>query len=113
MQLASVPVPPPPAQTVAGDELERLLGVWKAATPEEKAEMVKMVFDAVYVDTKAKEIVAYRPKESYKVLFSLGEGLREEAGLLVTERYAELAVLATRRRVERYREHGNLVLVAA
>ena len=50
-----------------------------------------MVFEAVYVDTEAKEIVAYRPKDPYKTLFLLCEGLREEAGLLVTERYAQLA----------------------
>lgn len=46
-----------------------------------------MVFEAMYVDSKAKEVVAYRPKEAYLALFRLCEGLREEAGLLVTEGY--------------------------
>jgi len=51
----------------------------------------RIIFEAVYVDTVAKETVAYRPKEPYRALFLLCEGLREDAGLLVTERYAQLA----------------------
>ena len=50
-----------------------------------------MVFEAVYVDTKAKEIIAYRPQEPYRALFRLCDGLREEAGMLLTDRYKQLA----------------------
>ncbi len=91
MQLASLPVLSPSPQAAAGDELERMLKVWEAATLEERSKLVGMIFDAVYVDTEAKEIVAYRPKNPYRALFALCEGLREEAGLLVTQRYEELA----------------------
>lgn len=58
---------------------------------QEQAELVKMVFDAVYVDTKAKEIVAYEPKEPYRALFRLCQGLKEKNGLLVTSRYDHVA----------------------
>lgn len=50
-----------------------------------------MVFEAVDVDTVAKEIVAHQPDGLYRGQFALCPGLREEAGLLVTERYAQLA----------------------
>lgn len=33
-----------------------------------------MVFDAVYLDTNAKEIVAYEPKEPYRALLRICEG---------------------------------------
>lgn len=55
-----------------------------------RSPLVKMVFEAVYVDTEAKEIVAYRPKDQYRALFTLGQGLREKARLLFNERYDEL-----------------------
>ena len=40
-----------------------LLTVWGAATYKERAQLVKMLFEPVYVDTKAKQIVAYRPSD--------------------------------------------------
>ena len=50
-----------------------MCGRW--ATTEERPQVAKMVFEAVYVDTKAREIVADRPKEAFRVLFRLCEGL--------------------------------------
>ena len=56
-----------------------------------RAQLVKMVFEAVYLDAEAGQIVAYRPKDQYPALLGLCEGLREETGRLVTKRYDELA----------------------
>ena len=67
-----------------------LLSVWDAATYEERAQLVKMVFEAAYVDTEAKQIVAYRPRDQYRALFTLCQRLRAEAGLIVTGGYDEL-----------------------
>ena len=69
----------------------RLLNLWEGAIHEERAQLVQMVSEAVYVDTVAKEIVAYLPKQQYRALFTLYEGLRGESGLLVTHRYEQLA----------------------
>ena len=91
MRVAALPALPPPVPVIAGQELERLLKVWNDATREQRAQMIRMVFEAIYIDTVAKEIVAYPPKEPHRALFLLCEGLREDAGLLVTERYAQLA----------------------
>ena len=91
VQLAALPEALPAPQAVAGDELERMLNMWDAATLEERSHLVGLVFEAVYVDTEAKKIVAYRPKDAYRTLFRLCEGLREEAGLLTTPDYDRLA----------------------
>ena len=61
-----------------------------AATYEERAQLVKMVFEAAYVDTEAKQIVAYGPRDQYRALFTLCQRLRAEAGLIVTGGYDEL-----------------------
>lgn len=91
MEISALPIEPKPTQIIAGEELERLLKVWNAATLEEKSQMLGMMFEAVFVDTKAKQIVAYRVKEQYRSLFRLCEGLKEKAGLFITEKYPQLA----------------------
>jgi hypothetical protein len=89
-ELSALVVPPPVPKAIAGETLEQMLTIWDAATREERSELVSLMFETVYVDTIAREIIAYRPKEDYRGLFMLCDGLHEEAGLLVTDRYYEV-----------------------
>jgi hypothetical protein len=58
--------------------------------------------------TVAKETVASRLVEPYGALFLLGDGLREDAGLLASGRKAQLQILGSLRN----REHGKTKVVS-
>jgi site-specific DNA recombinase len=67
------------AQTLVG-----LSEAWRAATPEEKQELVKIVFEAIYVDLEKKQIVQVKPHSEYNILFQMVEGLEQIEGDLYT-----------------------------
>ena len=74
---------------------------WEAATQEQRNKLARTLFDEVWL--RDKEVVAVKPRRELDPFFRLNYE-ESEAGDI------EGRVL---RRVESYREHGNLVLVAA
>ena len=67
------------AQTLIG-----LSEAWSAATPEERHELVKIVFETIYVDLAKKKIVQVKPRSEYNVLFQMVAGLGQIEGELYT-----------------------------
>jgi len=57
----------------AGEYLETLGPVWEAATPQERKEIYRLVFEVVYVDVLEKKLVQVMPKGAFVPLF--GEGI--------------------------------------
>jgi hypothetical protein len=65
-----------PGIEVAAAELEKLTDIWQSATDVEKAKMVRLTFDSVWVDLDAVEVVKKRP-----ALRALMQVLRDDAVL--------------------------------
>jgi hypothetical protein len=61
----------------AADSLVEISKAWQHATPEEKHELVKIVFREIKYDFKRQQIVSVRPKPEYDILFMLIKTLKK------------------------------------
>jgi site-specific DNA recombinase len=62
--------------------VQTLAASWDCATAEERRDMVRLIFDAVYCDPSAKRLVALQPKPDFLVLFRGAGMLQEKEGLV-------------------------------
>lgn len=69
---------------VPTEVLQGLAGAWPVATEEERAELVSLVFEEVYIDLDAKEVVYVKPRQAMRPLFDILRG--EKVGLIDPER---------------------------
>ena len=130
-KLQSLVVPDADVALEAGKLLEHLPGLWKKAGLSERRRILITMLDAVYVDTvDERRIVAIRPKPAFRPLFEIAT-TREGSGIVLVRDKAggsdktngspprthaaesQKCSWWRRGRVERYREHGAVVLLAA
>ena len=68
------------------EEIESLVQTlatsWDHATAEERRDMIRLMFDAVFCDPSAKRLVALQPKPDFVVLFRRAGMLQEKEGLV-------------------------------
>jgi hypothetical protein len=81
--MASLIVPKEDETIKAGEKLRNMLTVWKAATEQERAQMLSILLESVYCDIRLKKIIALKPRAPFLPLFALCEGLKEKDGLIV------------------------------
>ena len=67
-----------------GDSVEGIVLAWENATKEERRNMLRLMLEAVYVDTVSKEVVGLKPKPSFLPLFSMKEPVKAGEFLLST-----------------------------
>ncbi|MBN1659195.1 MAG: recombinase family protein [Anaerolineae bacterium] len=79
-KLDALQVPEQPALEQAGETLESLGAEWANAPKHYQHEMLKVIFEAVYVDVKARKLVCVKPHPQFAPLFSM-DGLEERDGL--------------------------------
>jgi len=68
-----------------GDHIEGLVLAWQNATLVERRDMLRLVFEAVYVDITAKEIVGLKPKPAFLPLFKLDKPVKAGEVALTTK----------------------------
>jgi hypothetical protein len=56
----------------AGRLLQSMAGVWQDANDEERQEMVRAIFEAVYIDLDQQCITGLVPKPAFELLFRSG-----------------------------------------
>lgn len=64
-----------------GEVLQDVIARWKAVDQEEKAKMLGAVLDGVYCDLEAQKVIAVEPKNAFRPLFALCEGLTDRERL--------------------------------
>ncbi|MCI0869695.1 MAG: recombinase family protein [Chloroflexi bacterium] len=125
--LADLVVPGVNAMSEAGRLLENLPDLWSKANLGESHKLLTSMLEAVYVDCKEeKRIVGIKANSAFKPLFQIAETVEDSGiSLLKSEKNGKASKTDSdatdtdscswwrRGRVERYREHGIDVLLAA
>ena len=84
--IAGLVVPGVDSAKEAGELLEDLPGLWKAATLSEQRKLLITMLDAIYVDTvDEKAIVAIRPKPAFRPLFEIATTRAGSGVVLIKE----------------------------
>ena len=115
-KLANLVVPGVDAAMEAGKLLENLPALWEEADLTERRKLLMAMLDAVYVDTvEEKSVAAIRPFfEVATTREGSGIALINQTPQTQDEPEASESYSWWRRgRVELYREHGQIVLLAA
>ena len=137
LELESLVVPHAEEAEDAGRLIEQLPELWAGSTMGERRRLLTLMMDAVFVDAKGeKRIVAIKPKAPFRPIFQVAT-MREGSGisLVIDKREITPASLEAmkndrpphdtgaeagqpcswwrRGRVEAYREHGVMALMAA
>jgi hypothetical protein len=76
-QLDLLQVPEQPAIKQAGETLESLGAEWASAPKKYQREMLLVIFEEAYVDTKTSELVSVKPYPQFVPLFRM-DGLEEK-----------------------------------
>ncbi|MBN1138323.1 MAG: hypothetical protein JXM73_17170 [Anaerolineae bacterium] len=69
-------MPAQPAVDQAGETLASLGAEWASAPKDHQHEMLKVVFEAVHVDVRARKLVCVKPHPQFAPLFGM-DGLEE------------------------------------
>ena len=89
-QLDAMKMPQRPAVQEAGETLETLGQEWANAPKQCKRDMLRVIFEAVYVDPLGRELVCVKPWPPFAALFRM-DGLEEREGCFyVRERAKEV-----------------------
>ncbi|MCI0898002.1 MAG: recombinase family protein, partial [Chloroflexi bacterium] len=84
--IAGLVVPGVDSAKEAGELLEDLPALWKAATLSEQRKLLITMLDAIYVDTvDEKAIVAIRPKPAFRPLFEIATTRAGSGVVLIKE----------------------------
>lgn len=78
-QLDALQVPQQPAIEAAGETLESLGAEWASAPKRYQRDMLRVIFEAVYMDPLARCVVCVKPWPQFAPLFRM-DGLREKEG---------------------------------
>lgn len=78
-QLDALVVPERPAIKEAGETLEELGAIWASAPLRIQRDMLRVIFEAVYVDVLAQRLVCAKPYPQFAPLFRM-DGLKEKGG---------------------------------
>ena len=84
-KLDSLEVPEEGVLQVSARQLRDLSLAWDRATAEERRELLRLTFEAVYVDVASERIVSLKPRPEFVPLLRLCKGLREKEGLFYIE----------------------------
>ncbi len=123
-------LPEADSAAAAGRLISRLPKLWSGANVEERRKPLPTMLDAVYVDSKENAIVAIKPKAPIAPVFGIATTREGSDVVLVHDPEAKPRIADQppphghgleadscwwwrRGRVEAYRDHGHLVLVAA
>ncbi len=77
--LAALRVPDAPDVEAAGEALESLGDAWEGASLETRRDMLRVIFEAVWVDVAEKRLVCVRPYPPFVPLFRM-DGMEERDG---------------------------------
>ena len=129
LELESLVVPQADAAEEAGQLIEALPELWQEATLQERRKLLLTMLDGVYIDAKdEKRVVAIKPKPAFRPVFQVATTTAGSDVVLIREEDPDkpnqpprggheadgISCSWWRRgRVERYREHGIDVLLAA
>ena len=107
----------PPSLEEAGQLFENIPQLWSEATPEERRKLISPLIDRVYVDIDSKLVGAVKPNPAFAKLLDVARINADASALiLLSDDEADRLQVWTwwrRGRVEAYREHGIMALMAA
>jgi hypothetical protein len=83
-ELDALVVPDVPDIEAAGKTLESLGDVWEGASKRIRRDMLRTIFEAVYVDVEARQLVCVKPWPPFVLLFRM-DGLQEKDGCFYVE----------------------------
>jgi hypothetical protein len=83
-QLDALRVPDAPEVEEAGKTLESLGQVWASAPRRYQRDMLRLIFEGIYIDMIEKRLVCVKPYPQFAPLFRL-DGLREKEGYFYVE----------------------------
>jgi hypothetical protein len=83
-------VPDTPEVEEAGETLESLGQAWANAPKRYQRDMLRLIFEGIYIDMIEKRLVCVKPYPQFAPLFRL-DGLREKEGCFYVEEEDEKA----------------------